>query len=367
MKSYYRGALGAALLAGLAIACSDTPTAPSATVSESTSDTTLGPDNSNLKVTAPAPTAPVNDFQTEENPTLVASPATGKYAAVALQYNFELYNAANVRVLTATVNSPSYLVPGTLDYDSRYTWRVRATLPAQNAVGPWSTTASFKSPVGGYIKDKEIFDPLTNGKTVARRTEGVTFMGAAGVRLDGKESVVEYRMPTTITSGELSAIMTNLGNGSEEWKTKVLSMLDDDGVNVTDNTYRVTIDKRSNWFNLGSPVRFTFCVRAVNECHEPNAGPQDWNRSKTYFWKFTWGNGFARLVVLEGGENGRVVYNQGDSYSGIYRPNPHIAHLGAPAGRAGINTASVPGAVISNVWLSSRPRPSGLGSAIDVQ
>ena len=137
-------------------------------------------------------------------------------------------------------------------------------------MGPWSSVASFKSPVGGYIKNQEIFDPLTNGKHVGRLAREVTFMGAQGVRLDGRESVVEWHaMPQTLTGGELSAIITNLGNGSEEWKTKVLSMLADDGVNVTDNEYRVTIDKRTSLGRSGAPARYTFCVRSASNASLP--------------------------------------------------------------------------------------------------
>jgi hypothetical protein len=362
MKSYLRAATGAVLLAGLAIACSDTPTTPSAPAAGLSGDTALGPDNSNLKVTAPTPTSPVNDFQTEENPTLVASAAVGKYAAVALQYNFELYNAANVRVQSVTVNTPSYLVTGTLDYDARYTWRVRATIPAQNAVGPWSAVASFKSPVGGYIKNQEIFDPLTNGKTVGRLARGVTFMGTQGVRLDGQESVVEYAMPQTLTGGELSAIITNLGNGSEEWKTKVLSMLADDGVNITDNEYRVTIDKRTTWVGQGSPARYTFCVRSASNashCPEPNAGPQNWSRTKTYFWKFTWGNGQTRLQIFDGGtpaQGGVMFVNIGAGYPGVWNPAKMLVRLGSVGGRAGSDTN--PGTIIRNLWVSASPRPN---------
>jgi hypothetical protein len=359
MKSYFRAAIGAALLAGLAIACSDAPTTPGAPAAGLPGDTALGPDNSNLKVTAPTPTSPVNDFQTEENPTLVASAAVGKYATVALQYTFELYNAANVRVQSATVNTPSYLVTGILDYDSRYTWRVRATIPSQNAVGPWSAVASFRSPVGGYIKNQEIFDPLTNGKTVGRFVRGVTFMGAQGVRLDGRESVIEYRMPQTITGGELSAIITNLGNGSEEWKTKVLSMLADDGVNITDNEYRVTIDKRTTWVGQGSPARFTFCVRSASDashCPEPNAGPQSWSRTKTYFWKFTWGNEEARLQIFDGGVGGTMFVDLHDGYEGVWNPAKMLVRLGSVGGRAGSDTN--PGTIIRNLWVSQRPRPN---------
>jgi hypothetical protein len=361
MKSYFRAAFGAAILAGFAVACSDAPTAPAASATGTPSDTAAAPDGSNLKVTAPTPTSPINDFRVEDNPTLVASAAAGKFAATALQYNFELYNAANVRVQSVTVGSPSYAVTGNLDFDSRYTWRVRATIPAQNAVGPWSTTASFRSQEGGYIRNQEIFDPLTNGKTVARFVNGITYT-PAGVRLDGQNSVVEYRVPQTLTSGELSAIITNLGNGSEEWKTKVMSMLADDGVNVTDNEYRVTLDKRTSWLGQGSPARFTFCVRSASSathCPEPSAGAQSWSRNKTYFWKFTWGGNVARLVILDGGTNGSVMVNLAEGYQGTWNPARMLVRLGSVGGRAGSDTN--PGTTIRNLWVSNRPRPNFKG------
>jgi hypothetical protein len=356
MKGYLRAATGAAVLAGLAVACSDRSTMPSPLPAESSS-APLGADGSNLKVTAPTPIAPINDFQTESEPVLTASTSVGRFATVAVQYNFEVYNDANVRVVNATVNTPSYTVTASLDFEKRYTWRVRAV--SGTAVGPWSTVASFKAPVGGYIKNQEIFDPLTNGKTVGHRTVDVTFT-AAGVRLNGKESVVEYRMPQTLTGGEFSAIITNLGNGSEEWKTKVMSMLADDGVNVTDNEYRVTIDKRTTWFDQGSPARFTFCVRSADpnasHCPEPNAGPQQWDRTRTYFWKFTWGNGVARLVVLDGGVGGTQKVNISAGYSGVWNPAKMLVRLGSVNGRAGSDTN--PGTTIRNVWVSANPRPT---------
>lgn len=362
MKNCFRAAMGAAVVSGLAIACSGAPTAPATSNTGTPADAAAAADGSTLKVTAPIPTSPINDFQTEGSPTLVASPSTGKFATPpSLQYIFELYNAANVMVQSVTVNAPTWTVPGTLDFDSRYTWRVRATLSAQNAVGPWSVTASFRSQLGGYIKNQEIFDPLTNGKTVARFTQGITYT-PNGVRLDGQESVVEYLMPQTLTGGELSAIITNLGNGSEEWKTKVMSMLADDGVNVTDNEYRVTLDKRSSWLGQGSPARFTFCVRSASSashCPEPTAGPQSWNRNKTYFWKFTWGNGLARLVILDGGTNGAPMVNLPASYVGVWNPARMLVRLGSIGGRAGSDTN--PGTTIRNLWVSAKPRPNFKG------
>lgn len=359
MRKYFPAAIGAALVAGLAIACSEAPTNP-AGANAATSGAAAAADGSTLKVTAPTPTSPVNDFQTEGNVTLVATASTGKYVATTVQYNFEVYNAANVRVYNVTVNSPSWTIPDSLDMEARYTWRVRAT--AQGGGGPWSTTASFKAPAGGYIKDREIFDPLTNGRTVGRFTRDVTFT-SEGVRLNGQESVVEYRMPQTLTSGELSAIITNLGNGSEEWKTKVMSMLADDGVNVTDNEYRVTLDKRTGWLNQGSPARFTFCVRSANpsasHCPEPSGPAMTWSRTKTYFWKFTWGNNVARLVILDGGTNGTQILNLAAGYEGVWNPARMLVRLGSVGGRAGSDTN--PGTVIRNLWVSQNPRPNFKG------
>jgi hypothetical protein len=359
MKNYFRPALYAAVLAGLAIACSDAPTVPAGLNTATASDTAAAADGSNLKVTAPTPTSPINDFQTEGNVTLVATASTGKFTATTVQYNFELYNAANVRVSNVTVNSPSWTIPDSLDMEARYTWRVRAV--ATGGVGPWSTTASFKAPAGGYIKAQEIFDPLTNGKTVGRMTQDITFT-PDGVRLNGQESVVEYLMPQTLTSGELSAIITNLGNGSEEWKTKVMSMLADDGVNVTDNEYRVTLDKRTGWLGQGSPARFTFCVRSASNashCPEPNGGPQSWSRSQIYFWKFTWGNNVARLVILEGGTNGSLKLDLSAGYVGVWNPAKMLVRLGSVGGRAGSDTN--PGTIIRNLWVSQNPRPNFKG------
>jgi hypothetical protein len=156
-------------------------------------------------------------------------------------------------------------------------------------------------------------------------------------------------------------VATGLNSNSAGDSTKLFSM-QEGFTDITTNPYRATIEKRDH-----GTVTFRFIAGDVDARADGLREDRVFNPSAIYFWKFTWGNGFARLVVLEGGENGHVVYNQGDSYSGTYRPNPHIAHLGAPAGRAGINTASVPGAVIRNVWLSTKPRPSGLGSAIAVQ
>lgn len=308
----------------------------------------------NLKVTKPVPVSPINDFRVEDTPTLVATASTGLYVNKAVQYDFEVYDKDNNKIDTDVVATPSYKVRGTLAFDSRYTWRVRGCIPAQNAYGPWSedlpiTTASFKSPEGGYSRGAELFDPLTNGKTIGRAFD-TTFV-PQGIKLNGQHSFVEYTLGATLNEGEISAMITNLGNGSEEWKTKVLSMLAGDGVNVTDNEYRLTLDKRTGWVGQGSPARYTFCIRP--NCFEVNAGPRSWDRTHNYFWQFTWKGGVNRLVVLD---NGAPFVDIKTGHTGTYKPTPHLVRLGSVGGRGGDDTN--PGTIIWNLWVSGNARPN---------
>jgi hypothetical protein len=345
--------VGLAALTALAMACSRqsaAPTSPSSTAAVSAS----AEPGVELKATAPVPSSPISDTRLGDGvvPTLVASAATGRFTTAAFLYRFQLFNEAGALLEDSNLRSaPSFPVTVELDFEKRYTWRVRAEL--DGAVGPWSTTASFITPAGAYIRGNEIRDPLTNGKTVGQAF-GCTFIPGVGIRLDGRDSYVEYQLETPLVEGEFSALITNLGNGSEEWKTKVMSMLQGDGVNITENAYRVTIDKRTTWFGKGSPLRYT--MRSRGEADEVNAGPQNWNRSHLYLFRFAWAGGHARLTVLDGGANGSVKATISNNYKGPYTPNPHIIRLGSVFGRGGNDTN--PETIIRNLWVSSRPRPN---------
>ena len=88
------------------------------------------------------------------------------------------------------------------------------------------------------------------------------------------------------------------------------------------------------------------------------------NPSNVYNWKATWGSEF-RVQVRDGGVGGLMIYNVGvKSTKGVYAPNPMYAYLGAPSGRSGVESASIPGAIYRNVWLGNKPRPDTLGSAL---
>ena len=55
-----------------------------------------------------------------------------------------------------------------------------------------------------------------------------------------------------------------------------------------------------------------------------------------YFFKATWGRGEVRLLVREGGVNGRNIYEVAvPARLGTYNPTPFYAYLGTPPGRSG--------------------------------
>ena len=210
----------------LAVACgrsTETPVAPSG-VETGSSD--AASDGSTLKVSAPTPKSPVNGQQPDGTLVLTAGAASGKFTAVGpLSYRFQIINAANAVVcnmLVAGGSGDATVTPSSsgcaLDFDVVYSWQVRAEM--SGAGGPWSSKASFRSPVGGYMKGNELFDPLTNGPSqVMTGSRNVTWIPGVGVRLEARDSYVEWRLPQSCIDCEFSALYTIIGNGSEEWKT----------------------------------------------------------------------------------------------------------------------------------------------------
>jgi hypothetical protein len=352
--------LATAVLA-LAAACSkssETPVAPSSTV-----DGTAGAaaDGSTLKVTAPVPVSPVNNAQPDGTLVLVASKSQGKFTDVTPSYEFEIKNSAGNVVysrVTGGVGSGAnvaHTVEGSLEFDTAHTWRVRGV--QAGAVGPWSTAASFKTPSGGYIRDNEVFDPLTNGRTVGEIVGPVTFIPGVGVRLDTYFSHIRYRLPRPLVNGEFSMIITNVATNTEGGKTKLFAMsegLDD----LITNNRRFTVEKRGDPEGIVAWRMITHGDQIDTEGAEREF--VSFNPSLPYLWTAIW-NGSLTIRVQEGGSGGRTVYQKGKGYQGAYDPDPHYAFIGAPVGRSGPDAATVPGMIVRDVWISARPRPDGIG------
>jgi hypothetical protein len=357
--------IGCVALLSAAVACSRQSSAPTSPSAPSAADGAAAPaDGSTLKVTAPTPTAPINDAQMSDNfPTLTATASTARFGNPGpLLYRFELYSDTGAKVQdSGLVSSPSFRVSAALSFKKRQTWRVRAE--AQGLVGPWSAVASFISAEGGYIRGNEAFDPLYNGITLGERIGSTTFIPDQGIRLENDRSYVRYVIPQTITSGEFSVEVLGLRANAPGGKSKVMAM-SSNNADFTTDPYRVDIQYRGTSGSPPNAVTFRALFGSANDTsvrYEPDTATRfnsvlSLNPTTVYLWKWTWGSE-VRLMILEGGINGRVIYNIGvKSTRGTYNPVPHQVYLGAPIGRSG-EDGSIPQTIYRNAWIGARPRP----------
>jgi hypothetical protein len=354
---------GLAAFVGLTLACSETPSVTSPTGSASSSTNAVAgskvgttaagaADGSTLKVTPPVPQSPINDQRLGDSGTLVAAPSTVKFANAALQYRFEIFNPAGALVDSAVMGGPSYKIAGTLDMDTRHSWRVRAEY--QGAFGPWSAPASFLTPEGGFLRSNELYDPLINGKTVGVIHGPVTFIPGVGAKLEDFSSYISYQLPQTLVEGEFSILVTNLRTRHEGSKTKILAMSQgyDD---IVTNDRRMTLEKRSDG---------TVAWRFITHDDQIDTGSNErqvvqFNLTDTFFFGTSWRNNRFDVNVRRGGSSGAVMYDLAKNWNGHpYDPTPHVLFVGSPSGRSGLDSATVPGMIVRQVWASSRPRPA---------
>jgi hypothetical protein len=173
------------------------------------------PNGATLKATAPNPQSPSNNVRLEtfDNPTLTAgaaSPTEG--GSFTPQYRFQLLNDAGTVIEDSGLRSATNWRPSVqLDFDKTYNWQVRAEFGGD--VGPWSARASFRSPDGGYLRGKNVFDPLTNGKSVGQVIGGHFVLGAnGGWESDGRDHGIDYDI-TTCDACKVEFDATNFGAG----------------------------------------------------------------------------------------------------------------------------------------------------------
>jgi hypothetical protein len=256
------------------------------------------------------------------------------------------------------------LQPTTLFY-----WRVRALQGM--ATGPWSDTFTFKSKLVGFSRGGELYDPLIHGETVGEVVGSATFIPGKGIQLNTNTSFVKYLAAATITSGEFSMDVEGLRPNGPGDKAKVFGMQEGQSDFIT-NKYRVDVQYRGAAGFPPNAITFRALYGSADDLdvrYEPDTATRfasvfSLNPATVYNWKATWGSEF-RVQVRDGGTNGLLLYNVGvKSTKGVYAPSPMYAYLGAPTGRSGAESASIPGTIYRNVWLSNRPRPDSLGSAL---
>ena len=341
-----------------------------------------------VNVTAPALEAPADHEQLDTlRPTLTVKNASADAQGTRM-YEFQISDNSNFTASTAPIpglavtvgktNVPegsggktSFTVDQDLQPTTVFYWRSRAV--QGSATGPWSPTATFKSKLVGFNRGGELYDPLIHGETVGDRIGSTEFVPGKGIKLNTNTSYVRYLLPQTIQNGEFSMEVEGLRANGPGDKAKVFGMQEGQDDYIT-NRYRVDIQYRGV---AGFPPNaITYRVLYGDDpcCkYEPDTDTRFrsvvmLDPTLVYYWKYTWGreNGEVRTILREGGIDGtRTLYNVGvRTPDGRYQPSPHYAYLGAPTGRSGSESASIPGVIYRNVWIGSRPRPGSLGSAL---
>jgi hypothetical protein len=360
--------VSATLLVALGVACAKAkaPAAPT----PPPPDTTVGPDGSTLKVNAPAPQSPANGTQIDQSAVdvaLVAANVTGANTSIPLFLEFEVRNAAGAVLATQQVPQSSgatttYRFSGRMDPSAVFTWKVRATYGG--AFGPWSPNSTFRAPdiPQAYIRTNEIYDPMTDGKTVGQVVGNVQWLPGQGVRLVTQDTRITYSLPSTLQAGTFSMMVTDVDESNPGDKAKIFSMQENGG-DITTNDYRVTAELRGRLYVTPGAVQARIITGDADEHNgrifDTAREVVDFSRLAWYLWRMTWQTGTFTLEVRRDGPTGQVMYSRTiGTGSSPYRPVPHVLHIGAPLGRAGANDATAAGMIVKNVWVSpTQTRP----------
>jgi len=341
----------------------------------------------NPLLTAPSADSPSQDEQLQTlRPTLTVKNGTSDQSG-SRTYEFQISDSVDfTTALTSYITSFNVTVSKTgvpegtdgktsftpdadLQPTTRFYWRVRMTQGA--TVSSWSPVGKFRSKLVGFIRDGALFDPLIHGETLGERIGPTTFVPGKGLRLDTGTSFVRYRLPRAVQGGEYSMDVEGLAADGPGDKAKVFGMQQGTDDFIT-NDYRVDVQYRGVRGFPPNAIQWRVIYGDADDLdvrYEPTTAQRmasvfRLNPATTYHWKFTWGPEI-RLVMREGGMTGNTLYDIGKpAPNGTYRPNPHMAYLGAPTGRSGVESASIAGTVYRNVWLGDQPRPESLGSAL---
>lgn len=330
-------------------------------------------------LTAPTVDAPSDDEQlTTLRPTLtVRNGTTSSQTAGARTYEFQIADNSGFAPVAITrtgiAEDPSGRTSFATDSDlqgtTRFYWRARLTQGSSSSA--WSTTGRFRTRIVGFNRPGELFDPLASGETVGTPVGNTAFVTGKGLQIGSETSYLRYQLPQTLSSGEFSVEVEGLRANGPGQKLKIFSMMDGTG-DLIDSRYQLSVQYRGVNGNPDNCISFKAVwgdrdVRLEPDLGQRAAAVMALDPSQTYYWQGSWTATSFRLLIRSGGIAGNVIYDRtinAPPGTGPYAPNPHFAYLGANSAVFNTETGSWPGVTYRNVWLSDKPRPTALGSAL---
>lgn len=340
-------------------------------------DSPTEPSGGAPQLTAPSVEAPASDQQLDTlRPTLTVRNGSSDQNG-ARTYEFQVSTSDTFATVAASRSGvpedASGRTSAALDQDlqpsTRFFWRARLTQGSTSSA--WSSAGSFRSKLVGFNRPGELYDPLVSGESVGTPFGSTSFVPGRGLRINDQNSWLRYQLAQTISAGEFSMEVEGLHPNGPGPKLKVFSMFDGTG-SLTSSRYQLSAQYRGSNGNPNNCIAFKAVWGDTDVILEPHLAKRAasivmLDPSRTYLWTGIWTTTSFRLVIRDGGPTGSVVYDYtitAPGGAGPYAPTPHYAYLGANSGPAGVDTGSWPGVIYRNVWLSDRPRPASLGSAL---
>lgn len=211
-------------------------------------------------IAAPVADVPSGGQTTATNsPMLLAHHADISGPAETIMYRFELAAEPGFSTPTAILtvvpdNGPSTAVsPGGLPYDQTFHWRVRASAQARNGqvLGPWSNTASFRTPPASVIIGTPIPAMPANGETVASVRPTLTATNGAVI---GSAAAVVYRFEVDegTSFGNPAALVEVPRSGGDTTSATVTTNLESD----REYFWRVNASNATTASAWSAPQRF---------------------------------------------------------------------------------------------------------------
>jgi hypothetical protein len=359
---------------GLAAACSQSSSNLSAPSVSRPAAVGANADGSNLKASVPVQVSPINGTKPPQgqNTTLVINNSTLLYSSAGpLSYRFETSSTAGAvlesQVQAGGVGTTSHIVTAPLQLDATYRWRARAEYQGEG--GPWSGYQTFvAATLEGYIRATEMFDPLTNGRTVGSigGSGNITWVPGQGIQINDEQAFVVYQLPQTYTSGEISAEVSGLNPGGPCCKPRIFSILDRANAISSSSKYMINVQYRGAGGAPDNAIAWKAVLGDNGASLEPDTDKRNnsvyiLDASKVYLWQAYWTPTSVRVVVNEGSKAGRLVYDyQVNAYTNTtnWYPEAMYAFVGTNNGLYVKYDGSRSGMIVKNLWVGNTPRPA---------
>ncbi len=267
--------------------------------------------------------------------------ATGSVGPVT--YRFELSETSDFPAGSRTAvmdgvpqgaGSTSVQVPSDLHPGQLYYWRARAT--SGSVTTSFSATESLRAENRGLRNGQVVYDPLTNGQTVADERHGGHFVTGAngGWQADSRGDSLDYTIPTC-SSCRVEFDATNFDRTTlpidvdQKWFSMGDGSTFNDFVAFRNHNWKMHLEKRSG---DGGAVKLIWRRGCTGSSSCDNTDdtrvPISWDPSKVYRFTIEWGGDSMSVSICEysGSSCGATLYRA--TGSGAYAPPNHRIELG---------------------------------------